>query len=468
MLDEELLAVSGKQSADIRTVGGDEDESEKPEEDVSVGDDEDEDEIQPASPRKSGREAVSVPQEPSFFEPLVLRHDLPPPGCTVNVWGPLLFRSYLPKEHRAKWFLTANLCSAFNSIAKRHASRLAQYADESSPWDNFLLLDNLQVQYFAVLNLELSNRGYTIVEGVADWADIPHNLLSPLCGLPEVSRLLKKRSVRALFEFVEKSFPGERQVITTGAATGWHTIANTAVDKTDRASRRRGTTRFQCNTRLLCDIMETDENVWLAQTRAFLDFYVCTFMKNIAPCNYEDMAIPKTGGRFLMTGKGCLPQTGHNDFPHTLETNSPGYFAIVTMEETGLYVCDFSNQFVFSSDAQKKHLVQGLAMTHIIIPANSIFFGHGHLQHAGDGYRGSRCLRYHIYFAPTGYRIGDSISFAYNDSLPLDRPFDYEYNASESESEDDKGSSEESDSDSGSDSEEGSDGDCQMGTVTND
>ena len=56
-------------------------------------------------------------------------------------------------------------------------------------------------------------------------------------------------------------------------------------------------------------------------------------------------------------------------------------------------------------------------METITIPPTSVFVGHGYLQHAGDGYNGSHCLRYHTYLAPDGVLIPDAIHFAYNVAL---------------------------------------------------
>ena len=115
----------------------------------------------------------------------------------------------------------------------------------------------------------------------------------------------------------------------------------------------------------------------------------------------------------LLTGNGCLDQTGHNDFQVKLNT-SPGFFAIVTARESArLWVCPGSHQYVHYDDKSKRDLADLLVMNEITIPSYSIFIGQGHLQHAGTGWRGSHCLRYHMYLIPRDNPITDNIHYAY-------------------------------------------------------
>lgn len=48
----------------------------------------------------------------------------------------------------------------------------------------------------------------------------------------------------------------------------------------------------------------------------------------------QNLLIPKTGGRYLITGKDCPPQTGRKDFERR-RGNKPGYFVIVNDSEKG-------------------------------------------------------------------------------------------------------------------------------------
>lgn len=85
----------------------------------------------------------------------------------------------------------------------------------------------------------------------------------------------------------------------------------------------------------------------------------------------------------MITGRDVGPQTGHNDF--TVRTGgSPVYFMIVTgSDETSLYACRDSHNYVMYDVGRKENLLDALLMDKLTIPASSVFFCHGYLQHAG-------------------------------------------------------------------------------------
>lgn len=113
-------------------------------------------------------------------------------------------------------------------------------------------------------------------------------------------------------------------------------------------------------------------------------------------------------------------QTGHNDYPVKDKDAPPGYFVIVTgPEQVKLYVCGASHRYVYYSQPKLDSLASALHMDPINIPPNSVFIGHGHLQHAGAEWTGSHSLRYHIYVTPEGQHLPDAILFAYGHSLPI-------------------------------------------------
>ena len=58
-----------------------------------------------------------------------------------------------------------------------------------------------------------------------------------------------------------------------------------------------------------------------------------------------------------------------------------------------------------------------LEMELITIPPQSVFVGHGYVQHAGAGWNGSGCLRYHMYIILDGSNLRDAISYAFGRSL---------------------------------------------------
>jgi len=122
----------------------------------------------------------------------------------------------------------------------------------------------------------------------------------------------------------------------------------------------------------------------------------------------------------LLTGDGSPAQTGHNDFSHTRGDNV-GYFCIATGKEgASIWICESSHKFAFYEEDKKRQLADILKMEKISIPANSVFFGHGYVQHAGAEWGGNHCLRYHMYFIPEDHPLMDDVSFAFGWSLQKD------------------------------------------------
>lgn len=134
---------------------------------------------------------------------------------------------------------------------------------------------------------------------------------------------------------------------------------------------------------------------------------------NLQTLNTRKLYFPATGGRFLVTGKDCPAQTGHNDFEHTKESG-PGFFVITTgFQAANLWVADGSNKGVNLPDKRKLCTEHCSWMREITITPNSVFFGHGFLQHAGAAWSGTNSIRHHIYLIPDGHPLKDALSFAY-------------------------------------------------------
>lgn len=64
-------------------------------------------------------------------------------------------------------------------------------------------------------------------------------------------------------------------------------------------------------------------------------------------------------------------------------------------------------------------MAETLHMVRVTIPPFSIFVGHGHLQHAGEGWEGMSCLRYHAYFISSNISLKYAIPFAYGASFSI-------------------------------------------------
>jgi len=165
------------------------------------------------------------------------------------------------------------------------------------------------------------------------------------------------------------------------------------------------------------ETLETSEHVELAERRAHLDVWLGLLASQL---NLDDNGacpsfFPRTGGRFLLSGKNCGIQVEHQDFLVDDSISSPGYFIIVTGPEDGsLMVCPGSHKFVHYTEDEKLALGDVLKYERITIPANSVFIGHGYLQHAGDEYNGSHRMRYHVYLTPEGKTLPDAVVILFN------------------------------------------------------
>lgn len=91
----------------------------------------------------------------------------------------------------------------------------------------------------------------------------------------------------------------------------------------------------------------------------------------------EEIHLPVTRAWYLLTGRGCLGQIGHNDF-EMREARSPGFFVPVPMSEaTCLLVCSVLYTCVYYSMFEKKNLAEILRLEKVTTPAYSGLAGLG-------------------------------------------------------------------------------------------
>lgn len=222
-----------------------------------------------------------------------------------------------------------------------------------------------------------------------------------------------------MFEYFNGTFP----VDASGPVDpdeGWAPIVNKGVSGEDDRANAGGHSRFTSLPTLLFDITEHGEGtVKFAERRAALDVWIgiVSSLLDMDRRGKDRSWLPKTGGRFLLSGKGVTDQCGHNDFP-VRESGSPGYFFLVTgPAKASLHVCPGSHLYVRYHKSRRELLRKSLQMEEVAIPPFSMFIGHGQVQHAGVGWRGSPSLRYHTYISPEGSVLPDAISFSYYWSL---------------------------------------------------
>lgn len=70
----------------------------------------------------------------------------------------------------------------------------------------------------------------------------------------------------------------------------------------------------------------------------------------------DQLLISKTGGQFLITGKFCPPQTGHNVLEHRQGKNSWYFFIVRGFEECTIWVATEGHNCVLHSEEERTKL----------------------------------------------------------------------------------------------------------------
>jgi hypothetical protein len=343
--------------------------------------------------------------------------------------SPYLRSFHIPADHRSHLFVPVSHIKAMRQLLtlwgryceiRSMESETGDEDDVQNRWKEASdVTDYMATSFFRRKNTELNLAGYCILGGLADPLSVPDAVLESDDSV-ELPESFPRMSVHEFFDRVHKTFPGEQVLRNEDERGDWNPIVNSGIVEDDENKRDMGVARYSSTLNLLMNRMESGDMVRLAERRAHLDVWVSMALASldIDRGGSRPVFIPRTGGRFLLTGKHCERQTGHNDFPVRNPEDSPGYFAIVTGAETAtIWVAPGSHAYVFYPQEAKSLLSQSLVMTQITIPRFSIFVGHGHLQHAGAGWTGAHNLRYHIYFSPADLHLPDAIVFAYGDSL---------------------------------------------------
>ena len=352
--------------------------------------------------------------------------------CPIIDPSPYLRSFQIPRDHRSHLFVPVSHIKAMRIMLRLWGTYCELSSNQTESEDELDIEDHwdattVTTEYAAHSFLrrkgtELNLAGYCILDGMADPLSMPDAILdNPQAVGVAVPHSFLTMPVHEFFDRIHKTFPGERMIRDENERGDWNPIVNTALPDVDRNKRDMGFARYSSTVGLLMDTMETGtKNVPLAERRAHLDVWVGMAMSslNIDGWGNSPVFIPRTGGRFLITGKHCERQTGHNDFPVRNPEDSPGYFTIVTGAESAtLWVAPSSHTFVFYSEASRQLLSRSLLMTEVTIPQFSIFVGHGHLQHAGAAWTGAHSIRYHMYFSPVDHDLPDAILFAYGESF---------------------------------------------------
>lgn len=320
----------------------------------------------------------------------------------------LLSALLIPKEHRANLYITKEEVMALGDLAWDFAMK-ANVKREGSA-EQRVSGEGDGMAYFARARAEVEHRGFTILEGCADPAE--------LGNAEKAKKIAHWQSWSLLVRNVAATFPDDDR---DPSKMLWTSIANRAIAHVDERARLQGKGRFQSTRYSMMEELETGANKWMSVRRAVQDVWI-GWLSTLMGLDDGTLGLvfPSTGGRFLLNTEGVKEQVCHNDFVVSKE-GLPGYFMITTEEETGLLVCEGSQRFVFYPKEDQAKLVKALFLEPIMIPPRSIFVGHGYLQHAGERYTGSACCRYHLYCRPVDQPIPNQIIFGLNNCLRVKR-----------------------------------------------
>jgi hypothetical protein len=277
----------------------------------------------------------------------------------------------------------------------------------------------LSMAYFAACRTSIVDKGYAVLDNLGD--PLSKAMLGSTVLPFTRPSTIPTEDCTQFFNGIYDTFDLDDALKNTSTdQRPWYPIFNKGATLGDQEDQAHGHARFSTTCFFTTHtLLASEDTGWMARFRAFLDLYIGMLCKvvDIHAVNDRKMFLPKSGGRFLLTGEHCPAQTGHNDFDHT-DSTGPGLFVIVTgTEDAHLWVASGSHKHVHEPDARKRKMASVIRMTRIDIPRHSVFIGHGFLQHAGAEWTGNHSLRYHVYIIPEGNNLKDTVYFAYTWSL---------------------------------------------------
>ena len=375
------------------------------------------------------------PMSPSWNRYAITIPSRWPSTNPIRAVEPWLRRIHIPNQHRANVVVrdaevlrrNHNIVywrAAFNYLRNHRLEdfpiddgRFKDVSGEDLRWAAAITHDDMASDYFWEKKDELNNIGFTILKGFVEDHKIPDKI-----GSFEFPGMYNgdKRVFEKLREYTLDSFPTEKELSEGFDRSVWNTIVNSGQHK-DSEMNKKGIGRFTSTHQMITKAMETKEHVWACVARALLDVRVGSAVAALrlydnSKEQEEYVYTPQTGGRWLMTSKGCLRQQVHTDFPALTAQKlmsgkaCPGYFTISTGDkEVPLWVCKSSHKFVaFGFDTE-----EGEKVTKVTIPPYSIAIGRGDVLHAGASYEDSgtkdMLLRYHMYFVPDKFKLPDGV-----------------------------------------------------------
>ena len=308
-----------------------------------------------------------------------------------------------------------------------------KYTKEEALWQAAVEKDSVAAEYFQGQKVLLDEVGYCTFVGFVNDSGMPRpsrdtettESLSAAGSSATAGR--NGDVVEFLKDTVFAKFPGEDGLKEDANWNFWRPIINVDGGVRDAKDREKGIGRFITTRAGLVDEMEPRPAARsFVRKRALLDVRIGQILAGMRVdwdgserLGVRNMSIPKTGGRFLYTGKDCPRQQLHTDYEvHRIKPKrNHGVFCIVTTDALSkLWVVDRSHHYLREEDARMAALGKNLEARMVTIPPFSIFVGRGDLYHAGPAYadyheedvrEGS--IRYHLYGVPWFVKLSDGV-----------------------------------------------------------
>ena len=315
-----------------------------------------------------------------------------PASNPVQHPSPWLNAMFIPPNHRAHVVCTASDLAAVHRAVFHHAAkemhrligstlrpvfgetnlpasipsphRSSKGNTERSLWLAAAERDDLALEYFGQKRGELNSVGYCILDGFCSDKHMPSSDDGDV--------------ISNMASYFESTFPGEEALRKEHNRVRWNPIVNTAT--TDTADRKKGTGRFITTLEGVAVHLEQEPSkTWVVVKRALLDVRLGQIIAAMrlgrhgtTRTGVDAMKIPITGGRFLLTGKGCPRQTLHTDF-EVLDSGKgedvPGYFVVCTSgAATPLWVVRHSHVYLRQGALALEHLSKGVKAQKVTIP----------------------------------------------------------------------------------------------------
>ena len=214
--------------------------------------------------------------------------------------------------------------------------------------------------------------------------------------------------IEDLWKSFRDSYPGGEALKDEANRKLWNYIINLGDDDDDNPGQHG---RYSTTNHAVTGFLEESNNISAAQARAYLDVRLGTIMSSLNIWNGNNycvevrkvpkkkMFMPASGGRFLITSKGCERQVLHSDFDIEPEGNmsvtdawfNAGYFVVCTGpgdDPVPVWVNKFGHISLHSyRNEGNQGVMQDTEVEKVWIPPSSVFIGSGYIPHCGASSR---------------------------------------------------------------------------------